>query len=1000
MRSIALYTIFISYCIFNVLNAQEPAAFQITDQDGLPSMTVYQIVEDQQGYIWLGTQKGLSRYDGRRFKHIELPGFSDKNILTLQCDSKGRIWFNNLSGQIGYVEEGIGRIFAPDFFPSKHLPQRFIFQDSSMYIAYPVQLSPKPGKEKEKRIIRLDFDRQGIIKNHQELSGALVSSNIRFKRIGSTIYLDNMRLKKKANKMIFNRLSLDSILTIERRWNHLETSPFTFSKINLQYILPEEGIVFSDKGNGLYYLHDGQIQSLSKLSGSSVNQYSEIDKQSWVLTSAGLYFSNDLLTDSITQMYSEMNVNAIHKDGEGNLWIGTAGKGLYIIPGTEISVYSKKNGFFPQDEVHSLLKSSSGQHLYAGLSNGKAVRMHLKTKKREVISLASPGRITAIIEDEQQNIWFGADDGLYVYAPHTRQQIQIERIGACKVLTKDAFQNIWVGQASSVDKISPFEFHSDAKVISGKPKVHMKEPILTRRTYGLLSDFEGRIWMGTTKGLFLEEKGIVRTFNKENEGLFSVSSICQSLDSSIWVGTSGLGLLHIVDDRIVDTISLEKGLSSNNCTSLYTEENLLYIGTDNGLNILNLDDYSLSQLNDRDGLPSNEITDLLIDQGNIWLGTPRGLVHLPQHYQSKNEKTPPIYLSAVRINGEDQTTSKQDLAYWQNTLEFEFEGLAYRSRGTETYTYRLLGLEEDWGKIENRFIRFHRLPPGRYEFQVKAVNEDGVRSNEAASYFFKIATPWWKTPLFYGSLVIALMSLAGGLVYWRENERRKQEQLKNELENRILTLQGEALRTQMNPHFIYNTLNAIQDFLLTNDRTSALRYLSKFANMIRMIFDQSNYSSISLREELDFLNLYIDLEKLRFGERIEVDFEVEEELDQYAEMMELPPLLIQPIIENAFKHGLMHRLEGGLLKVHFSLVTGGISCIVEDNGVGRDKAAELAIQNNKKRKKSSLNMIEERLKMISSTDEDDKPANMVITDLRDDTGLAIGMRVTLFIASI
>jgi len=996
-----LLFIIIAHCnIVLPVQAQEPAIFQITDQDGLPSMTIYQIIEDQKGYIWLGTQKGLCRYNGRDFKYIELPGFSDQDILRVQCDFMGRIWFANLSGQIGRVEGDKGVIFKSKLISEGHLHQKFIIQDSSIYIACFAKSVSNNADLIKREIIKLDFDNEGNVKKGRVLSGKLENMNVRFKQIKETIFIDRMKIDKHSKKLTYDYLRGDSIVLVAQG---LEAFPanLRFAEMVLLYDL-EEGILFFSKKqeNQLYYLKGGRLKELFKFSSSSINQFIKIDQHFWILTKAGLYLTDDILSNSAVLMYPEINVNALHKDREGNFWIGTAGKGLYILPGIAIDVYSKSNDLLPQDEVHSLFKSVAGHDLYVGLSNGKVSRMDTKTRQLETITLPSSGRVMAIIEDQYQQIWFGTDDGLHVYDPSSRQQVQIERVGACKVLAKDTHQDIWVGEALAVDKIKPFKFPADVISIAPGMKKRRRGKILNKRTYGLLADFKQRIWMGTTEGLFIEEKGKIKAFDETRTATLSVSSLCQSADSSIWVGTAGLGLLRIVKDIIVDTINLEKGLSSNNCTCLYTEGSQLYIGTDNGLNILNLNDYSLTTLNDRDGLPSNEITGLVVDQDKIWLGTPRGLAHLPKSYQSKNVQAPPIYLSAIRINGEDVTTSKQELAYWQNTLEFEFEGLAYRSRGTETYTYRLLGLEEDWRKIENRFIRFHRLPAGRYEFQVKAINEDGVISEEAATYFFEIASPWWKTPLFYSSLIIALMSLAGGLVYWRENERRKQEQLKSELENRILTLQSEALRTQMNPHFIYNTLNAIQDFLLTNDRTSALHYLSKFANMIRMIFDQSSYSSISLREELDFLNLYIDLEKLRFGERVEVDFKVEEELDQYAEMMELPPLLIQPIIENAFKHGLMHRLEGGLLKVHFSLVKGGIRCVVEDNGVGRDKAEELAIQNNKKRKKSSLNMIEERLKMISSTNEDDRPANLVVTDLKDDMNLAIGMRVTLFIASI
>lgn len=310
------------------------------------------------------------------------------------------------------------------------------------------------------------------------------------------------------------------------------------------------------------------------------------------------------------------------------------------------------------------------------------------------------------------------------------------------------------------------------------------------------------------------------------------------------------------------------------------------------------------------------------------------------------------------------------------------------------------GIDTNWVVSNNRVARFHGLPSGDYHFEVLTINEDNVTSQNSANIHFEIITPWWRTLWFKILAFLSVVSAVSGIVYFRQRESRARERLENQLNEKIRFLEMEALQKQMNPHFVYNALNAIQDFFLTNNSKSALLFLSKFAKMIRFIFEVSREKTITLEQELEFLNLYLEMEKLRFEDKVKIDLKIAPEILQRTEDIELPPLLLQPVVENVFKHGLMHKLEGGELKIRFETVDDNfIKCTITDNGIGRAKSIELKKKNpwkrGKKRTTSGLKTTEDRLKLFHQLNRRTPTNYLIIKDLVDSNGTPLGTEVIL-----
>jgi LytS/YehU family sensor histidine kinase len=212
------------------------------------------------------------------------------------------------------------------------------------------------------------------------------------------------------------------------------------------------------------------------------------------------------------------------------------------------------------------------------------------------------------------------------------------------------------------------------------------------------------------------------------------------------------------------------------------------------------------------------------------------------------------------------------------------------------------------------------------------------------------------------------------------------------IEKQIFELEQKALRLQMNPHFIFNSLNAIQNFVLSNDTDKAVNYLAKFSHLMRMILANSTASHIPLKDELKALTYYMDLERLRFDNKFKYEIQVDPSIDE--EFIEIPPMLFQPYVENAIIHGLVNSPREGKLDIKLQLSDKGIlHCVIEDNGIGREKAMEIRASSGIKRQPKGMVITQERLQILNK--QSSRNSIVRVTDLIDQRGEALGTRIEL-----
>ncbi|MFN3315794.1 MAG: sensor histidine kinase, partial [Raineya sp.] len=409
---------------------------------------------------------------------------------------------------------------------------------------------------------------------------------------------------------------------------------------------------------------------------------------------------------------------------------------------------------------------------------------------------------------------------------------------------------------------------------------------------------------------------------------------------------------------------------------------------------MNIQTHSIEIYNRQDGLPSEQINGLVVVGENVWLATPKGLVKLPKSMPSKNTVPPMIYIEQVSIWEKAlPLNSSYYFNYDENNLFINFLGVTYRGRGLFRYKYRMVGLDTSWiyTSSSNSFARYPSLPAGKYEFQVKAVNEDGIESEGIAVLQIEIERPLWQKSWF----LLLIFSLLASMIFLVVRWRFKLLQKRNEVEKNLRESQLAALKVQMNPHFIFNALNSIQEFILLNEKKLANQYLGKFADLMRMTLEMSNEEKISLQEEIKMLDLYLQLEALRF-ENLEHQLDIDENLETTG--MLLPSMLIQPYIENALKHGLLHKKGIKKLNICFLKKDEHLECVIEDNGIGRVKSAEINRKNQKKHKSFAISATQKRLDLLNYGNKNNIQSEII--DLYDEQNQAIGTKVILKIPMV
>jgi hypothetical protein len=458
----------------------------------------------------------------------------------------------------------------------------------------------------------------------------------------------------------------------------------------------------------------------------------------------------------------------------------------------------------------------------------------------------------------------------------------------------------------------------------------------------------------------------------------------------LWVLSKTKGIFLLTKDSIYN-VNEENGLLTNTINDLFiSKEGDVFIAYNYAITKVHFNSKTKSFSFDHTKINSSPSIGKIRAIGSlhdkIWIATKKGLYLFSQASQTQKNKPPTLVFEGITILSKHVTvTEDNQFAYDEHNLKFNFHAIRFRNQNNLSYQFKIDNIDHDYQKSGNSSVAYYNLPAGRHTFRISVDNGEGVFGEEQV-YHFTIDKHFANT-IWFRSLIVAAIAIGTFIYFRRWNRRRK---ILYAQERELTKMELKAIRSQMNPHFIFNSMNAIQNLVLSEETEFANEYLTKFSLLMRWTLNYSRKNEISIKEEIEFLDTYLELEMLRFKNNFDYEMIVDEKVDTSFHM--IPPFFLQPMIENAIIHGIAPLMKGGFIQIKFMIENNILEIHIEDNGIGRKKSAE--INRIKKHTSTGLVNIQDRIDIINQVEN--RNIRMKIVDLYDGTE-ALGTLIKIYL---
>lgn len=983
----------VAFFTSTVLWGQQPALRNYSVDDGLPSSEIYHIIQDSKGYIWMATNMGVSRFDGRTFKNFDVQnGLPENTVFEVYEDEIGRVWFISFPFQLSYFWNNAIHSYKYNNLLKKIAGNGLI----------PIKKSFLVDKNNN---VYFSFLNGGKI-NKIDNSGHLEV----IKEINNTHY--TVAIQEVSGHLLAaqtgSRKSNDFIISMKTKNGELSTFiDQSASKYTGSYLL----VQLTDAGDLL--VAQNELLTHIKLDGTS-KTYNFKDRILWLsveknnsiwigkeFTGVEKYSLDDIKDGPLEKYLNGISVSSVLVDNEGGLWFSTQGSGVYYLPSKTFVSYNARDGLSGKNiKSVEIFKGK----IFLGYDDNYFMDVIKKGKVTNIRDFGNSGnKIKNLRSLDDKVLWIGTEKHLHSYNNATFNKIINNHKSFVNGLVKGSFVfSIKDIYPLSSNEVLLAQMRSLSIVRNGvvvydsylDDKIQLRIESIERETDSsfLLGTFNG-LWrlVGTSFRYLGHESALLR---KRTTDIVVLPN-----GKGYVLATKGSGLIiKLYDSNSIFQLTQSNGLSSNSITSLLLTGNELWVATNNGLNLINVNNLDREKpgiviFKKESGLISNEINQIKGDNNYVYIATNDGFTIFDRKKYQPLRIPPPVFIQGVRIMRRDTLIAENySLKYNQNFITISFSGITFRDPSDMVYNYRLIGMSEKWTSTKNLEVEYAFLPPGKYRFEVLATNSEGLESTRPAVVSFIIYPPFWKTWWFISIIVVILIVIVIAFI----NYRMQQVKRENLMQNDVNRYRQQALIRQMDPHFVFNILNSIQSFIIKNDNLTSTKYLSKFSKLMRLVLNNSQKQEISLKEEIDTLNLYMELESLRFSQKFEFSIICDQSID--VNSCRIPAFIVQPFIENAIWHGFMKLNKAGKIRVNFYKNDDRMICTVEDNGIGRVRSMELKTETEKERSSLGILIVETRMKLLS--DQYGMKMGMSFLDLYDNNHKASGTKVTIILPLI
>ncbi len=934
-------------CIF-LSSAQENLIKKITVVNGLPSNNIKCIFKDSRGYFWIGTEAGLCRYDGKHLTNIgENQGLKYDKVWSIVEDRQNVLWLSVYGEGLARYD---GRKFTY-FSESDGLCSNFIRKihysrkNDCLVLATENGVSVfKDGKFK-------NFRKKNGIRGFQVTGVDESDGRIFVTTSYNGVYQLNFSndLKKlKFDSLFFNQTSYSSRI-IKR--NYISSGPtFEVKESTLlgkekrtdklpiiwDYASTIKNIYFAGwnvtNPTGGLYKKSNTANKISQISLiPSWCLYNDKESQTlWVGTLDDGILIYDL-SETIKIISPEIlhssswNIQTLFKSTKNTMWIGAK---------DNISIYQK-------DEITNINKTALIRKF------DKYLTLNNLTSKRSILLPAikeKEGFTTfQFSEDKKHNVWLNCTWGITCF----NEKFDIIYFngldGGYSTFDENDMLYYQHNYTSHVLKI-PNRFDMNAKSV-----VRIENSTTPYAIHTIIKQ-EDKNWFGTTSnGLYLLQNGKFISLLKHK--LFKEKYIkylyIHPKTNELFIGTNS-GKIYITEWKenqlkITKVLSNENELFGNTITFISSYKNFLLIGTNKGINILKNGKFH-RLLNSTEGITNTNFTDGVLGTNSLIASTNNGcyIINLPKLLLSIKLKKQPIFLSKLNVlgkkfisntNWDNYADSIFTFPYNENTLEMHFETPNGINASKNQFRYKIEGLTNSWSSFStDATIKLIAIPFGNYKIVVEGRNLSTGECYSDKTILLNILPPFWKTTWFIILTFLIISLIIYFSLKYRIKTIREREREKAVISNKLTETKLEALRAQMNPHFTFNAMNSIQNFIIDNDTKQAMFYLGEFSKLIRQTLENASEKFMSLETEIQFLESYMNVQKMRF-DKVQTSIIIDNTVDRYR--TQIPPLIIQPFIENAFEHAFDRNSEEiPKIRIHFSIEKQTLVCTIKDNGKG------------------------------------------------------------------
>lgn len=872
--------IFFSLLIAGQTISQETVFRNYKVKDGLPSSEIYHCFQDSKGYIWFGTDCGISRFDGYAFNNYDIQsGLAASNVSEIFEDKNGRIWVASIDGKISFYENSR---FYPYLYNDRIsnklsggyrlMVKNSLYVDSlnNVYISMIAKgifkISPQgilSNVEKNDCFKSIIIEKQA---NGKLLTGFLTRNEVQY------FCINNKQIQSKFNK-VYSGTSL--LFLAKGNENDLFVC---FNKM-IYKITGNKAVVVSElKSDILWFSRDKHGRYWLSVRGEGMKCYEDDD-----------------FTKQPKEIYLKgMDVSSFMIDNEGGYWFTTLESGIFYIPDVKLNILKQIE--FQNKHITSL--AVTNKKIYLGTVSGELI-IYSKKNGNQIAArnLFNEDYATNILYSSNwDKIIIGTNNNVYLYQdvhlksfknPDTFELKKVSTHRSVKCLKIFDSETFYSGTNRSLDK------HNIDSLIQSSL---FEEPPFTEIVYDIVVNNDKSLWLATDEGLYKYQNGQYFSWQTKNKLLVNRINALYQYRNYLYMGTKGAGLYVMnLSDNSVKVISSDDGLSSNYINCIAGDKDNLWLGTNKGINNLKfLSDqiFSVGRIDIGSGLLSREINKIAIDGDIIYIATKEGLNYFNWHKFKWSAEKPTMHIENMFVNYKDTSFLKKlQLQYNKNNIEVRFKAISYKSNREIEYRYRLLPIEKEWKTTKQLSVNYNNLPPGNFNFEIKARNESGVWSDTNNNLTFNIEKPYWKKWWFYILAFLLILTLL--YLFFFQRIRILKEQ--NLIRKKMNDFMQNALKLVVNEHFLFNSLNSLNHLILNGDKMESSKMLIKISNYIRATLSSAKKNIISLSDEINLLKLYFEIEKQRLKTKFSYELIIDKELDLH--QFFIPATFLQPYIE-------------------------------------------------------------------------------------------------------